>query len=178
MMKFKELNLEGVFLVKNFAARDNRGIFVKTFHQDVFQEIGFNGVFKESYYSQSSKGVIRGMHFQMPPAAHKKLVYVTDGEIVDVIVDLRKASPTFRQFTSVKLRAFENSIFIPKGCAHGFLTVSDVATVVYNVTTVYQPDVDTGIRFNSFGFDWEESKPILSSRDASFVSLDEFVSPF
>jgi dTDP-4-dehydrorhamnose 3,5-epimerase len=125
MKSFKELRIPGVYLVDNFRAKDERGIFVKTFHKDSSKEIGFNEEFKESFYSQSVKDVIRGMHFQAPPFDHNKLVYVTAGKILDVILDIRSSSPTFGKAVSVELDEFGSSVLIPKGCAHGFLTLSE-----------------------------------------------------
>ena len=177
-MEFKKLSISGVFEVQNFIARDNRGVFVKTFHENEFNKIGFEGKFSESYYSQSFKSVIRGMHFQTPPQDHEKLVYVVEGKILDVILDLRTGSSTYGKCISVELDAFGNSVFIPKGCAHGFLTLSDTATVVYNVTTVYDNKHDSGVAWDSFGFDWGTDHPIISDRDQSFVSLNKFNSPF
>lgn len=177
-MKYISSNIEGVFEIQNFIAKDSRGVFVKTFHTENFKEIGFSGVFAESYYSQSIKGVVRGMHFQTPPFDHEKLVYVTEGSILDVIVDLRRESSTFGNFATFHLNEFSSSVFIPKGCAHGFLTLSVTATVVYNVTTVYNNKHDLGIRWDSFGFDWPVVTPIVSTRDMSFALLEEFQSPF
>ena len=177
-MNFKELNIGGVFEVDNFFVEDNRGFFVKTFHHEAFKKIGFEGLFEESYYSKSFKNVIRGMHFQLPPHEHEKLVYVTEGSILDVILDLRKESKTYGQFISIVLNENEKSVFIPKGCAHGFLTQSPSATVVYNVTTVYNKDSDAGILWNSFDFNWHLENPTLSSRDQSFTKFTDFKTPF
>ncbi len=177
-MKFENLGIEGCYLVKNFVAHDKRGTFVKTFHEEDFRSEGLQTEFKESYYSLSKKNVIRGMHFQTPPHEHDKLVYVTHGEILDVVLDIRKASKTFGQFISVHLTALSDSIYIPKGCAHGFLTLSSEATVVYNVSTVYNPLADAGILWSSFGFDWQVKEPIVSDRDNSFESFEVFNSPF
>lgn len=178
-MTFVELAIKGVFKVNNFIAKDERGIFVKTYNEEAFLKNGFNISFEESYYSLSYKNVIRGMHFQLPPFEHEKLVYVTDGEILDVIVDLRRNSETFGKFVTLKLKAFDNSVFISKGFAHGFLCLSDSATVVYNVATGYNPEYDTGILWNSFGFNWNHvEKPIISERDCSFLALKDFNSPF
>lgn len=178
MTNFIPLKIKGLYEVNNFSAEDDRGIFVKTFHEGFFKNIDFNGVFKESYYSKSYKNVIRGMHFQVPPMDHEKLVYVSDGEILDVIIDVRKSSPTYKIFETIRLSAFGNSVFIPKGCAHGFLTLSDTATVVYNVTTVYNADCDAGILWNSFGLDWKVDLPVISKRDQLFKRLEDFDSPF
>ena len=177
-MEFNKLSISGAFEVQNFIARDSRGVFVKTFHGNEFNKIGYEGNFLESYYSQSFKSVIRGMHFQTPPQDHEKLVYVVEGKILDVILDLRSGSLTYGKCVSVELNAFGNSVFIPKGCAHGFLTLSETATVVYNVTTVYDNKHDSGVAWNSFGFDWGVETPIISERDKSFDSLNHFKSPF
>lgn len=177
-MSFEEQDIEGVFSINNFVSKDERGVFVKTYHYDSFAIIGFEGKFTESYYSHSYQNVIRGMHFQMPPNDHEKLVYVTEGIILDVILDLRKDSKTFGHYVSFVLNAFEKSVFIPKGCAHGFLTLSKTATVVYNVTSVYNSKSDNGILWNSFGFDWNCVSPILSNRDKTFNSFSYFNSPF
>lgn len=177
-MIFEEQFLKGLFTVKNFVTKDKRGVFVKTFHEDLFTSIGFTGKFTESYFSQSHKNVIRGMHFQIPPHDHEKLVYVTDGAILDVTLDLRKDSKTFGQYFKIVLNAFEQSVFIPKGCAHGFLTLSKTTTVVYNVTSVYRPNSDNGILWNSFACNWNIEEPIVSDRDAAFDSFQNFASPF
>lgn len=177
-MNIENLGIEGCYLIQNFVAHDNRGCFVKTFHEENFRNEKLQTEFRESYYSLSKKNVIRGMHFQIPPYEHDKLVYVTQGEILDVVLDIRKASATYGKYISVKLNAFNYSIYIPKGCAHGFLTISEEATVVYNVSTVYNPSADGGILWNSFEFDWLNNNSIISERDKSFQSFKEFNSPF
>ncbi len=160
-------------------AEDERGFFVKTFHESLFKNNGLQSHFKESYYSMSKKNIIRGMHFQLPPHEHEKLVYVTNGEILDVVVDIRKGSLTYGHYVTATLKEKSDSIYIPKGCAHGFLTISDSATVVYNVSSVYEPTADAGIRWDSFGFDWlGVKKTIISKRDQGFLSFSEFKSPF
>lgn len=175
----QSLLIEGCFLVNNFFAEDIRGSFIKTFHYDNFLLNGLQTSFKESYYSTSYKDVIRGMHFQTPPHEHEKLVYVTNGKILDVILDLRVKSSTYLQYITVELVEKSSSIYIPKGCAHGFLTLSEEATVVYNVSTVYNPEFDAGVRWDSFGFDWlDVGLPIISPRDRSFDKVSEFNSPF
>ena len=177
-MNLENLGIEGCYLIENFVAQDSRGYFVKTFHEQSFLDKKLETEFRESYYSISKKGVIRGMHFQIPPHEHNKLVYVTQGEILDVILDIRKTSATYGKYISVKLNAHDYCIYIPKGCAHGFLTTSEEATVIYNVSTVYNPSADGGILWNSFGFEWDNNNPVISSRDKSFQSFKEFYSPF
>ena len=178
MKKLLETPLPGVWQVENFSASDERGLFVKTFHSDWLASAGISVSFRESYYSQSHKQVIRGMHFQAPPHDHEKLVYVTSGEILDVILDLRSHEKTYGKFITLPLKEYGSSVLIPKGCAHGFLTISKSATVVYNVTTEYNPQADQGIRWDSFGLDWPVTAPILSARDKGFIGFDQFQSPF
>lgn len=171
-MKINKTSLDGVYEIENDIIRDDRGIFIKTFHYDVFENKGLEKNFKESFYSVSKKNVIRGMHYQIPPHDHAKLVYVVSGKILDVVVDIRDGSETYGKYFSTRLSA-ENgkSLYMAKGFAHGFLTLSDHATVVYMTTTVHNPESDSGISWDSFGLDWGCSAPILSSRDLSFSGL-------
>jgi dTDP-4-dehydrorhamnose 3,5-epimerase len=119
------------------------------------------------------------MHFQVPPHDHVKVVYCVQGQVFDVLVDLRLGSPTYGQSTSVILDAEKgNYLYIPNGLAHGFCTVSETATLVYKVTTVHVPGSDSGIAWNSLGVEWPVNHPILSERDRSFVALRHFQSPF
>ena len=169
----------GAFLVRPPLFTDARGGFVKTFHRDRFREFGVEPVFTEEFYSTSAKDVIRGMHFQMPPADHDKYVCCLVGEVRDVILDLRGASPTYGQHFAVELSS-ENrlGLYIPSGFAHGFLSLNDGSLMLYKTTTVHAPACDAGIRWNSFGCDWGVAAPIVSARDAAFPALAEFASPF
>jgi dTDP-4-dehydrorhamnose 3,5-epimerase len=131
---------------------------------------------RESYFSISKRNVIRGMHFQLPPNDHEKLVYVPHGAILDVVVDLRKNSPTYGKYISIELSdQNKKSIFIPKGFAHGFKSLFDDTITVYNVATEYSSIADSGIHYNSFGFDWEIKHPIVSPRDVKFIGLNGFI---
>lgn len=178
-MNFEKTEFEGVYIINNFNSIDVRGMFVKTFNKKQFQKNKIYFENKESYYSVSKKDVIRGMHFQLPPHDHEKLVYVPFGEIIDVLIDLRKNSHTYKAHISVKLSS-ENkkAIFIPKGLAHGFKSLRDNTITVYNVATEYNNKADYGIRYNSFGFNWEIENPIVSERDNSLEILNTFNSPF
>ena len=178
MISFNATAINDVFVIDNFRSDDERGKFVKTYNTEKLREAGFDIVINESYYSQSTKDVIRGMHFQVPPHDHEKLIYVTQGEILDVILDIRKESTSYGKCMAVMLNEFEKSILIPKGCAHGFLTLTETATVVYMISSIYNPSSDSGILWNSFGFDWKVKDPILSDRDRSFVQFGNFESPF
>lgn len=178
MEKFKKTSIEGLFVCNNFVAEDQRGVFVKIFNSEDFKEIGCTENFKESYYSVSTKDVIRGMHFQIPPHDHFKLVTVISGNIIDVVVDLRKTSSSFGKYEVFQLSSNNQSVFIPKGCAHGFLTVSESATVLYYVSTTYNKKADSGILWNSIGYDWPVLNPVISERDMSFPGLSLLCSYF
>lgn len=175
-MKFIKTELEGVYIIENKIFEDERGKFFKTFNKNIFLENGIDVEFRESYYSISKKDVIRGMHFQIPPRDHEKLVYVAEGKVLDVVLDLRKNSKSFGKSISIELTS-ENGrlLFIPKGLAHGFKSLQDNTMMVYNVATEYNPECDFGISWNSFGFDWETKNPVISERDQRFETLQEFL---
>ncbi len=158
---------------------DNRGSFTKTFNTPALENIGINFDLKESYFSFSSKDVIRGMHFQLPPHDHAKIVFCPLGSILDVIVDLRKDSPTYGQCDAEVLSGDNfKAMYIPKGFAHGFKALTDGAMTYYLVSSAYHKDSDTGILYNSIGLDWDVAKPIMSDRDKGFIELKDFSSPF
>lgn len=158
---------------------DDRGSFIKTFHATTLKEVGVNFDLKESYFSLSKKDVIRGMHFQLPPHHHSKIVFCPQGAILDVIVDLRKESATYGQYFAHELSAANHkAYYIPEGFAHGFKSLTDDAITYYLVSSEYSQQHDTGIRYDSIGFDWQVMQPIVSERDLSFDTLDAFDSPF
>jgi dTDP-4-dehydrorhamnose 3,5-epimerase len=159
---------------------DERGGFFKTFHIDLFKKKGLETNWREEYYSTSKKNVIRGMHFQTPPEDHNKLVTCLSGSVIDVIIDLRKDSPMFKKHIVFHLMAKSKNrmLYIPKGCAHGFLSLEDDTLMNYKVSTIYSPDNDKGILWNSFGFEWKTNNPIISNRDKCHPSINEFNSPF
>lgn len=179
-MKIEKTDFEGVYLIKSAIFSDYRGKFVKTINEDIYKQLNLNIKFVESYYSISLKNVIRGMHFQLPPFQHNKLVYVNKGSIIDVVLDLRKASPTYGKYFTFELNDINcHALYISEGLAHGFLSLEDDTMVTYNQTTCYTPQHDGGIRFDSFGFDWLNcNAPIVSERDTKFLSFTEFKSPF
>ncbi len=171
--------LDGLFELQPIVRGDSRGSFVKIFHADTFAELGLATDFKEEYFSTSIKNVLRGLHFQTPPADHVKLVTCIEGAVKDVAVDLRKNSATFGKHFMIELSAEKsNMLYIPKGLAHGFLTLTERATMLYNVTTVYSPANDKGILWSSCGIDWQCDTPILSDRDKIHPTFAEFDSPF
>lgn len=135
--------------------------------------------FPEEYYSVSHKNVLRGMHFQSPPKEHTKLVYCVFGEVIDAVVDLRIGSPAYGKFELFDLSAEKaNIIYISPGLAHGFYVVSEKAILLYKVSTMYSPEYDTGIHWNSVSIPWPNKTPIVSQRDDKLSPFLEFRSPF
>lgn len=178
-LQFEALPLEGAMVVEWPEALDARGHFVKIFHGPEFRRRGLDVQWEEVYYSVSHQRVIRGLHFQTPPHDHAKLVYCPHGAILDLMVDLRKSSPTYGKYHNLELTA-ENrrAVFIPRGFAHGFKALSPQAITQYLVSTAYAPEHDKGILYNSVGFDWGLGSPQVSDRDLGFPPFSEFVSPF
>jgi dTDP-4-dehydrorhamnose 3,5-epimerase len=178
-MKIRKTSIEGLFVIDLFHAEDNRGGFVKTFHKKAFVDAGLDINFEESFYSINNKGVIRGMHFQTPPFDHHKLVYCTSGRLVDVILDLRKDSPTYGNHAAIELSPDSyRAIYMPKGMAHGFESLEDNTQMTYLTSTMHEPAHDTGVRFDSFGRNWETKNPIINERDLSWPAFEDFSSPF
>ena len=174
--------LPGCYEIIPCRRSDSRGTFIKTVHEDAFKELGLEADFVEQYYSVSKQHVLRGLHFQLPPSDHAKLVYCIKGRIFDVAVDLRQASATYGYFHTCELSA-ENGkmLYIPKGMAHGFYTLSEQAVVMYNVTSLYNAERDSGILWNSLNIPWpvdEIEPPVISERDKNFCTFAEFSSPF
>lgn len=171
--------IEGLYVINTKPIVDLRGSFTKTFHVDVFTELGLNTDWKEEYFSISKKNVIRGMHFFTPPEDHFKLVTCINGAVLDVICDLRKKSPSFKTVFSIQLNAEEaKQVYIPKGCAHGFLSLEESSKLFYKVSTIYNSNNDQGIRWDSIDFDWGIKNPIISERDSNFICSSDFITPF
>lgn len=174
-MKILETKFKDLFVLEYGSYHDKRGEFVKTIHKETFETNGLMALFTESFYSVSSKNVIRGMHFQNPPADHIKLVYVITGAILDVVLDIRRDSSTYGKAFSIELsEANRKGIYIGKGFAHGFLALEDKTVVEYHTSTSQSKQYEEGIRYDSFGFDWNVQAPILSERDLSFKDFSEF----
>ena len=171
--------LPGVRLLEPRCFRDERGSFIKTYHEEAFRDLGIQISTREEYYSVSHRGVIRGMHFQVPPADHIKMVYCVCGRVRDVVVDVRRSSPTFGVAASCELSAENRLLLIlPSGFAHGFQSLDEGSVMVYKTTNGYSPEHDAGIHWASFGFDWGAVRPVISNRDAAFPRFADFVSPF
>lgn len=178
-MEIKTTEFEGLLILQNRPLTDDRGLFLKLFNYDFFRNSKLDADFKEFYYSTSNKNVIRGMHFQVPPYHHAKLVYVSHGRILDVVIDLRRSSATYKKHFGIELNGINGKyLYIPVGFAHGFLSLENGTIVNYAQTSCYSKEHDSGILFNSFEFEWEIDNPIISDRDLSFVELNNFESPF
>ena len=178
-MEIKTTEFEGLLVLQNSPLTDDRGLFLKLFNYDFFRNSKLDADFKEFYYSTSNKNVIRGMHFQVPPYHHAKLVYVSHGRILDVVIDLRRSSATYKKHFAIELNGINGKyLYIPVGFAHGFLSLENETIVNYAQTSCYSKEHDSGILFNSFEFEWEIDNPIISDRDLSFVELNNFESPF
>ena len=183
-MEIVEKVLTDAFVLKPRVFKDERGYFYESFNEDVFESLTDLKVnFIQDNQSYSSKGTLRGLHFQTGVAAQAKLVRVTKGTVYDVAVDLRPDSPTFKQWYGVELSE-ENHLqfFIPRGFAHAFLVLSNNAIFSYKVDNIYAPDFDSGIIWNdpSLSIDWEldESKFIISEKDKNLDLLKNIESPF
>lgn len=178
-MEFIRQSIPDVVLVKPKVFGDERGYFMETFRQDLFEAfIGYSVGFCQDNESKSSKGVLRGLHFQLSPAAQSKLVRVIEGEVLDVCVDLRKGSPTFGQVVCAELSAEnKHQLFIPRGFAHGFVVLSDIAIFAYKCDNYYSPENDRGLAFNdpALQIDWRlaENELLLSTKDQQHPVLKE-----
>lgn len=170
---------EGLLVLHTANFQDNRGGFQKLFNFDFFKENGLDCEFKEIYYSVNKKDVVRGMHFQMPPFDHTKVVYVSKGRIKDVVVDIRKNSETYGKCFSIELDDQKGQyLYIPKGFAHGFVSLEEDSIVNYAQTSCYSKEHDCGVDAMSVGFDWSIGNPVRSGRDLAFEKLSDFNSPF
>jgi dTDP-4-dehydrorhamnose 3,5-epimerase len=178
-MHIQPTSIPGALFLSLPAFADDRGLFVKTFHASTLLDAGIHFPLAESYFSFSKKGVIRGMHFQTPPHAHAKIVFCPVGAIRDVVLDLRKSSPTYGQHLSQELSSENHlALYIPVGCAHGFTALTEGAMTYYLVSSEHSREHDAGVRWDSFGMEWGIGTPITSARDAAFPTFADFGSPF
>jgi dTDP-4-dehydrorhamnose 3,5-epimerase len=161
---------------------DSRGYFMRTFDETIFKEKGLERNWVQENHSRSEeKGIIRGLHFQLPPFTETKMLRCINGAVLDVFVDLRKDSETFGQWDSIELSA-ENKkmIFIPRGFAHGFCTLTNVSEVVYKVDNYYSQESERGLLWNdvNVGINWPIENPILSVKDEKNMTFKEFVEQY
>lgn len=180
-MKIIKTSIEGLLIIKPDVFKDERGYFYESYNKERFAKEGLDMNFVQDNESKSSKGVLRGLHFQKPPYAQGKLVRVVKGAVMDVAVDLRKDSPTYGKWESVILTE-ENKFqfWIPEGFAHGFVTLEDETIFNYKCTNVYNKESEGSILWNDpdINIDWNIDNPILSEKDKISPLLKDFVTPF
>lgn len=178
-MEIIKTTFSDLFILQFDSFKDSRGEFVKTIHKETFEKCNLEFKFQESFFSISQKNVFRGMHFQLSPHDHVKLVSVIKGSIIDIALDLRSQSPTFGQYFSVELSE-ENrkGIYLGKGFAHGFLSLINETIVEYHTSTIQHKESESGIRWDSFGFPFQIDQLILSQRDETFLPFSEQIKYF
>jgi dTDP-4-dehydrorhamnose 3,5-epimerase len=182
-MKFIKTKISDVYIIEPSVFGDNRGYFLESFNLEKFEENICTIKFVQDNESKSSKGVLRGLHFQKPPFEQAKLVRCIEGKVIDVAVDIRKGSPTYGKHVAIVLTG-ENKrqLFVPRGFAHGFLVLSDSATFAYKVDNTYAPEFDSGIKYDdkdlniNWGLDEEDIQ--LSFKDKELESFKNLDSPF
>ena len=183
-MEFIPQFIPDVWVIKPKVHDDARGYFVETFRQDKFEDaLGYKVNFTQDNESKSSKGVLRGLHFQLAPHAQSKLIRVIEGAVLDVAVDIRKGSPTFGQHVAVELSGDnKKQIFVPRGFAHGFAVLTDTATIAYKVDNYYSPECDRGLAFDDreLDIDWRLPKEqlLLSDKDTQQPTLAALIECF
>jgi dTDP-4-dehydrorhamnose 3,5-epimerase len=175
-MKFLDTGLKGAYIIELEPRRDERGLFARTFCKREFSEINHTKEFVQFNHSMSSqKGTLRGMHFQIPPSAEIKLIRCIRGAVLDVIIDLRKGSPTFLKHIQVVLSEENmNMIYVPEGFAHGFQTLEDNTQMIYHHTEYYSPENERGLNFNdpTFNITWPLEPINLSEKDKKNPYID------
>jgi|TARA_B110000902_G_C13899076_1_gene433632 dTDP-4-dehydrorhamnose 3,5-epimerase len=181
-LKINITNIQGVYLIKPKIFKDDRGVFFESFNKEIFDnKVDSKINFVQDNQSLSSKGVLRGLHFQNPPHAQAKLVSVVKGSVIDVVVDLRKESKTYGNYILEELSEYNNhQLFVPKGMAHGFLTLEDNTIFSYKCSDFYHKESEDSILWNdpALNIKWTNSNPILSEKDENAKKFSSFVSPF
>ena len=182
-MKFVNTPIEGLVIIEPTVYEDNRGYFLESYNKKKFEEAIGKVSFVKDNESKSSKGVLRGLHFQKPPYAQAKLVRCIEGRVLDIAVDIRDGSETYGKHITVELSG-ENKkqVFIPRGFAHGFVVLSESAIFAYKVDNSYAPIYDVGIRWDdpTLNIQWgvNESEVLVSEKDAKLPFFSEFKTPF
>ena len=181
-MDIKPFRLSGAFGITLEPKRDQRGHFLRAYDEAVFAEHGLsNHWVQENEALSVRKGIIRGLHFQRPPHAETKLVRVIHGAVLDVFVDLRRSSPTYGHWEMVELSEENHkAVYIPKGFAHGYCTLTDTSLVLYKVDAPYNAGSEGGLRWNdsTLAIPWPARDPLLSAKDRALPTFDDFASPF
>lgn len=173
--------LDGLLLLKPKIFNDLRGYFFESYNIDDYAIHGINCAFVQDNQSLSNKGVLRGLHFQKPPYAQDKLVRVISGSVLDVVVDIRKSSPTYGQHYKVLLSGENNlALFVPKGFAHGFICLEDNTLFYYKCSALYNREAEDGLLWNdhTLDIDWGIAEPLLSDKDLTYTDFSAFNSFF
>lgn len=180
-MKVNKTSIEGLLIIEPRVFKDNRGYFYESYNEDKFKEIGIDARFVQDNQSLSQKGALRGLHFQAPPFEQGKLVRVIQGAVNDVVVDIRKNSPTYGQSFSLFISAENQLMFwIPPGFAHGFETLEDNTIFLYKCTNMYHKESEGGLLWNdpALGIQWQTQEPLMSDKDLILPKLKDLNSPF
>lgn len=181
-MKFTETELKGVYIVEPRVFGDNRGFFMESYSKRVFEKAGLHYDFVQDNHSSSVvKGTLRGIHFQRGDKAQAKLVRCARGAVLDVAVDLRPSSPTYKKWVAVELsEENKRQLLIPRGFGHGFVTLSDDVEFLYKADNYYDPEAEGGVRWNDpeIGVDWGVEHPILSQKDMEAPFLKDVITGF
>ncbi|MCB9828386.1 MAG: dTDP-4-dehydrorhamnose 3,5-epimerase [Planctomycetes bacterium] len=175
-ISFEPQALAGVVLVRAHAVEDVRGHFLEAYKRSAFEAAGITAPFVQENLSRSARGVLRGIHYQLPPHAQGKLVQVMAGSVFDVCVDLRRSSPTFGRWLGRTLEAERHEmLYIPAGFGHGFVVLSEAADVSYRCTAEYAPASERGVRWDDpdLAISWPVSDPLVSAKDAALPRLEE-----
>lgn len=183
-MAFQRIDtpIEGLLILQPDVFHDPRGYFMELYNRQAFEAAGLQGLnFVQDNLSASSRGIVRGLHFQAPPAAQGKLVTVLEGAVLDVAVDIRRGSPTYGQHVAVELRAEEPRLFyIPEGFAHGFQVLSERCLFLYKCTNVYNRAAEGGLRWDdpALGIGWRDIPATVSDKDKLYGPFEAFQTPF
>lgn len=181
-MRSEHTAFDGLLILHPRVFRDERGFFMETYSEPVFHSLGIDARFVQDNHARSEQaGVVRGLHFQAPPMAQAKLVWVTAGAVFDVVVDLRAGSATYGKWFGYRLDARDCArLFIPRGFAHGYMTLEPGTEFQYKVDAPYSPEHDGGVRWNDpdLGVAWPDMEPVLSAKDQTLPLWQAFRTPF
>jgi dTDP-4-dehydrorhamnose 3,5-epimerase len=180
-MQIEKNHIEGLMVIKPDVFEDPRGYFFESYNEEKFRQLGIDFRFLQDNESKSAKGVLRGLHFQVPPYQQGKLVRVIKGKVLDVAVDLRRSSGTYGEWAAIELSEQNKWMYwIPAGFAHGFLTLEENTVFFYKCTQVYNKESERGIIWNDpdLAIKWGTEQPVVSEKDKTAGKFRDFVSPF
>jgi len=176
MNSLKQTQIAGLLLIDTLALKDNRGKLIKPYSQHFFGEEMLHFKVKETWFTHSKKDVIRAMHMQIGPLSCQKYISVISGSVIDVVIDLRKDSPTFMNVvTNILDGSLPQALFVPADCAHGYRVLEEDTITMYMANEVHDEKNDIGIRWDSFGYDWGITTPILSAKDLILPTLADYL---